>query len=187
VIKILAAALFVAGCSNAAGGGDPPGGDAPEARAHDPRFVGLWAVEQPAHALYEVTYYDFGADGSLRAVLSDPADCTGHLEEHCVTGSVANCVAADGSRSCEATVTCVFGDTWFSRSPSTLVILGSCSDAVAREIVLELAADPAQDSEWGGAGGVLVTVGGEPGWSHDNWDWAFRKCRAGTDSTTCVP
>jgi hypothetical protein len=180
--------LMSAACTNVAGGpGDPVDPVDPTERGHDSRFAGLWAVEQPLHALYEVTYYDFGTDGTLHAVVSDPAGCTGHLSEHCVTGSVANCVPAPGSSSCESTISCVFGDEWFSRSSSTLVIVGTCSDLTSREIVIEMNADPSANTEWGGSGAGLVTVGGDTGWSHDNWDWAFRKCRAGTDPTSCVP
>lgn len=171
-MRALLAVVVFAGCSNVATGPSDP----PEPREHDARFVGLWAVEQPSHALYEVTYYDLGSDGSLHDVLSDPADCTGHLSEHCVTGSVAS-----------GETSCVFGNEWFSRGSSTLVVAGDCSDDVAREIVIEMAADPSSNTSWAGAGGALVSVGGAGGWAHDNWDWSFRKCRAGTNPTTCVP
>lgn len=173
-MKALVAVLVVAGCTDVVGGGpsDPPA----EPREHDLRFVGLWAVEQPFHAAYEITYYDFGSDGALHPVVSDPADCLGHLSEHCVTGSVAR-----------GETSCVFGSEWFSRGSSKLVIIGDCSDDVAREIEIEMAADASSNSSWGGAGGTLVSVGGASGWIHDNWDWAFRKCPAGTDPTTCLP
>jgi hypothetical protein len=188
-MRALLAILVLAGCTNVASGpGEPPVIEPPaEPREHDARFVGLWAVEQPFHALYEVTHYDFGGDGSLRAVVSDPADCSGHLSQHCVTGSVASCLPTPETPRCAGEITCVFGDQWFSRGASTLVVVGDCSDATAREIVIAMAADPASNTRWGGAGGTLVTVGGEAGWSHDNWDWAFRKCQTGTDPTSCLP
>ncbi|MBA3453390.1 MAG: hypothetical protein H0T42_09895 [Deltaproteobacteria bacterium] len=187
-MRALLGVLVVAGCTNVAGGpADPPPIDPPVPREHDARFVGLWAVEQPLHALYEVTYYAFGSDGTLHAVVSDPADCGGHLREHCVTGSVANCVPTEPQSRCTGAITCVFGGEWFSRGSSTLVIVGDCSDDTAREIVIEMAADASSNTGWGGAGGTLTSVGGSDGWSHDNWDWSFRKCRAGSVPTTCVP
>jgi hypothetical protein len=179
--------MFLAACTSVAGDPDEPGPDEPGPEEHDARFVGLWAVEQPTHALYEVTYYDFAADGALAAVSSDPASCGGHLSQHCVTGSVANCVPRVPGERCEAALTCVFGDRWSSRSSSVLVIAGACSDGVARDIAIELAADSSSNTGWGGAGGTLLSVGGETSWSHDNWPWAFRKCPAGTDPATCVP
>ncbi|MEZ4403217.1 MAG: hypothetical protein R3B06_24545 [Kofleriaceae bacterium] len=68
-----------------------------------------------------------------------------------------------------------------------LVIDGVCSDGVAREVEIGLAADSSSDADWSGAGGTLLTVGGEEGWSHDNWEWSFRKCRPGTGPSDCVP
>jgi hypothetical protein len=90
-------------------------------------------------------------------------------------------------QTCDAELTCVFGAAWWSLGADTLVILGDCSDGTPREIAIQLAADPSSNTEWGGAGGTLLTVGGEAGWSHDNWDWAFRKCPPGTGPATCVP
>ncbi len=177
-MKVLAL-VAIAGC---AGVGDDPPID--PTREHDARFIGLWAVEQPQHALYEVTYYRFGGDGSLDDLESFPANCTGHLSEHCVTGSVANCVPDPQMGPCIGDTTCVFGNEWFSRGSSTLVIVGECSDAVAREIVIEMNADPSSNTSFGGAGGTLVSVGGSSTWSHDNWDWAFRKCE-GADVEAC--
>jgi hypothetical protein len=179
---LLLAVVLLAGCSSPA---DPP--DQPDPREHHARMVGLWAVEQPFHAAYEITYYDLAADGALTTGPSDPADCTGHLARHCVTGSVANCEPAETGGWCEGTVTCVFGDAWWSRGPSTLVIAGDCSDGAAREIVIALSEDSTGNSSFGGAGGTLMTVGGEAGWSHDNWAWSFRKCPAGTGVANCFP
>src|SRR5687767_10090545 len=107
-MRALLAVVVVAGCTNVASGpADPvdPPIDPPVPREHDARFIGLWAVEQPLHAAYEVTYYDFGSDGSLRAVVSEPADCTGHLGEHCVTGSVADCVPPPMQTWCAGAIT----------------------------------------------------------------------------------
>ena len=181
--------LVSVGC----GGGGPGAPDVDAAPpldgpgAHHARFVGTWAVEQPFHAAYEVTYYALAADGAVTVGPSDPAGCLGHLERHCVTGSVARCTAADPGAPCLGPPSCVFGARWYSLDERTLAIAGVCSDQVARDLVVELAADPATDTAWGGAGGTLVTVGGEAGWAHDGWDWAFRKCPAGTTPATCLP
>jgi hypothetical protein len=163
-----------------------PADEVPEERDHHERFVGRWVVEQPTHALYEATYYTFEADGTLATGGSFPADCSGHLSKHCVTGSVANCVP-DAGTPCESDLTCVFGSEWYSLDASTLIIEGDCSDGAAREIRIALASDTSSNTQWGGAGGTLVSVDGEVGWSHDNWDWVFRKCPAGTDESTCTP
>ena len=181
-------ASIVVGCAACSGGALPdPEPPPPEEREHHARFIGLWAVEQPTHAAYEVTYYQLAADGTLVTGVSDPADCLGHLSEHCVTGSVARCLPEAPSDRCSAELTCVFGDEWWSRGADTLVIRGDCSDAIPRDITIQLAADASANTEWGGAGGTLVSVGGEAAWSHDNWPWAFRKCPPGTDPTRCVP
>ena len=180
------AVLAVAACSG--GSGAPPVDAAnPDAPAGEQaaRFVGLWAVEQPNHALYEVTYYRFDADGAVTIGPSDPSDCSGHLERHCVTGSVARCLPTPPEQSCRGTPTCVFGDRW--HSDRVLVIAGVCDDHLARDIAVELAADPTHDADWGGAGGTVLTVGDDPAWAHDNWDWAFRKCPAGTTPANCHP
>jgi hypothetical protein len=173
-MKALVVLVAVVGCSGGAEDGD-----------HDARFIGLWAVEQPHHALYEVTYYRLRRDGSMRALASEPSNCTGHLRRHCVTGSVARCVHGPEMDPCTSDTTCVFGDEWHSRGSSTLVIAGACSDQVARDIVIEVAADASSNASFGGAGGTLVSVGDATDWSHDNFEWAFRKCLPGSDLASC--
>lgn len=153
---------------------DEPDADTSTAQ-YDARFVGLWAVEQPFHAAYEITYYDFQADGTLVLGDSWPADCTGHLSDHCVTGSVADCVADDNEIWCEPERACVFGDEWHSEDDQTLVIEGHCTDDVVRDIVLLFSSDASQNSEFGN-GATVLTVDGQTGWSHNGWEWAFRKC-----------
>ena len=186
-------AAMVAACSGGGGGPSTPATDATSAidaavaGAHAARFVGLWAVEQPNHALYEVTYYRLADTGAVTIGPSDPPDCGTHLERHCVTGSVARCTPAPPQDSCLGTPTCVFGDRWSSQGDRTLVIAGVCSDQVARDVVIQLPADASHAAQWGGAGATVLTVGGEPGWAHDNWSWAFRKCPPGTSAQTCIP
>lgn len=155
--------------------------DAPAAQ-HSARFVGLWAVEQPYHAAYEVTRYDFQATGALVVLDSWPDGCSGHLSEHCVTGSVSDCVAEPDNVWCEAERTCVFGDRWHSEDDQTLVIEGQCTDGISRDIVLHFGNDPSQNAE-SGADVTLLTVDGQTGWSHNGWEWAFRKCQ--DDGSEC--
>jgi hypothetical protein len=149
---------------------------------HDQRFVGLWAVTQPYHALYEQTHYWFNADGSLAAGDSIPNDCSGHLSEHCVTGSVANCKPPPGEFTCTSTVSCVFGSGWGSVDASTLVIEGVCSDSAPRLITLAFNPDSSMNAGFG-ANATLTDVDGDAIWSHDNWDWAFQKCPDGVTAT----
>lgn len=177
--RFVAVCMLAAACSSQTPLSEEP---LPEDRERDPRFIGWWVVEQPTHALYEATHYDFRADGQVVLGASVPDDCSGHLARHCVTGSVANCVPRTPSESCESELTCVFGSEWWSAGASHLVILGNCSDGGARPIVIEMTSDPSSNTSWGGAGGRLISVDGEPSWSHDNWDWAFRKCPSGATS-----
>lgn len=151
--------------------------DAPDdgsAHEHDLRFIGLWIVEQNSHALYEATLYDLQADGTLLEGPSVPADCTEGLSAHCVTGSVARCTPANGD--CADAPSCVFGDEWHSLGSASLVIAGECSDGLPRDIRLALDPSAEGNTTFDGAGGTVVSVGGESGWVHDNWDWSFRKC-----------
>lgn len=76
---------------------------------------------------------------------------------------------------------------WISLGERVLVFAGGCDDGVACDLAVELAVDASHDTGWGGAGGTLLTVGGETGWSHHNWEWAFRKCPAGTTPANCLP
>jgi hypothetical protein len=139
------------------------------------RFVGLWLVDQPTHALYELTFYELRADGVLRTGRADPPGCTGHLRKHCVTGSVAS---ADMARSC------VFSDRWSAPDERTLVIRGRCSDGKDRDIALDFTSPPARDGT-SGADVEVKTVGGETGWVHDNWPWRFLRCAPGETEITC--
>jgi len=164
-LAVAVAWSWLVGCGADAPPGVPEEPAPPAPELHDARFVGLWLVEQPFHALYEATFYELGADGAVREGPSDPAGCAAHLGEHCVTGSVAD--AATGT-------SCVFGERWRSLDPATLVVRGACDDGRARDIVLAFDPDPSGNAE--SAGVVLASVGGETTWAHDNWEWSFRKC-----------
>lgn len=188
-IRISLAAALLAGCTIAEIGPEtepePEPPRPPAEREHDARFHGLWIVEQPYHALYEATFYDFRPDGALVTGASIPADCSGHLAPHCVTGSVARCEPEEPGARCTSELTCVFGAEWYSLSDRRLVIVGACADGLARPIVIDLAPGAAGNAEPAGAGGELVSVGGDPAWSHDNWEWSFRKCPS-SDPATCT-
>ncbi len=177
--------LLLGACTNAPlGGGEPdPLPEVPEVPEHADRFVGLWAVTQPYHALYEQTHYWFRADGRLDVGASIPDDCTGHLGRHCVTGSVANCVPESPAQgSCTSDLTCVFGSQWYSLDASTLVIIGDCSDGLARPIRFAFNPDSSGNAGFG-ANATLISVAGDSNWSHDNWEWAFQKCTDGNEET----
>lgn len=173
---------LITGCSG--GGSARTIVDAADATLDErnPRLVGLWLVEQPSHALYERTFYRLDADGTVAIGPSEPSDCSGHLERHCVTGSVARCVPTAPEEQCQGEPTCVFGLRWRSAGPRLLSVDGVCSDGVRRPIVLELTA--ADDATGGPA--TVRTVGGETGWSHDNWSWWFRRCPADATFETCA-
>jgi hypothetical protein len=145
----------------------------PPARDHDARFVGTWIVDQPTHALSETTTYALDADGALRVVSSDPADCSGHLARHGVTGSVGKGCGGQDQR-CTPALSCVFGKRWYSLDVRTLVIVGDCSDGQARDLRFDVGPDAAE----GYVDVELVSVGGETDWGHDNWPWGSAAERA---------
>jgi hypothetical protein len=148
--------------------GEPPVDPAPPSE-HDARFVGLWIVDQPYHATYEATYYELVSDGTLlegsSVVWGGPNVPTGR-------------VAKMGTD-----LVCSFGSAWFSLDPSTLVIVGDCSDGQPREIVLGFNADPSSNAS--DAGVTILSVGGETDWHHPWPEWRFRKCPAGATERTC--
>jgi hypothetical protein len=120
----------------------------------DDRFVGLWLIDQPAHALYEATKYRFEADGTL--IVED--SCSLGYPEDYVTGHVWN----------EAgTVECRFGDRWRSDGPETLIITGDCDDGVSRDIVIAISLSMEVD---------VQTVDGDPRWDHYQFDWRWLEC-----------
>jgi hypothetical protein len=143
--------LFLAGCA------EDTSGPSPET---NPRFVGEWMIDQPAHALYEASWYLFHDDGRLE-----------HLRDCSFGGPVPTGSVDDASVS----IRCLFGDRWSAPDGDTLVVSGTCSDGNEREIVLGFPADAT-----GNAGGVstieVVSVGGETGWGHFTFDWVWHKC-----------
>jgi hypothetical protein len=152
------AALLAAGCLSR--GPDP----SPE---RNERFVGTWIVEQPYHALYEATVYQLRADGTVELGATYTAN---ELAPDYVTGSVADPKSG---------VACRFAGSWYSVDEATLVVDGNCSDGRYREIVLGFADTPEQNTV--DADVVVLSVGGEDGWLHDDWTWRWRRCDAGDD------
>lgn len=132
----------------------------------DPRFVGVWIVEQPYHALYEATVYRLHRGGAIEV---GPTYTASELAGDYVTGSVADP---------ESGVRCVLAGQWRSVDEATLIVDGNCNDGRYREIALgfdEHAAGNAVDAEV-----VVLSVGGEDGWVHDDWRWRWRQCAAPT-------
>jgi hypothetical protein len=125
---------------------------------HHPNFVGLWRVDQPTHALYEATLYDFRPEGEL--IMVETLTLGGQDADY-VTGTVAR-----------ADVVCRFGSQWHSLSESRLVIQGDCSDDVAREIELNFTRVLGTET----FDAQVISVGGEVGWSHQDWAWSWARC-----------
>jgi hypothetical protein len=126
----------------------------------NPRFVGEWMIDQPSHATYEASWYEFHEDGRLE-----------HLRDCTLGGPVPTGFVSDASQS----VRCEFGARWSALDAETLVIDGVCDDGLERALVL---AFPAVAS--GNAAGLfgidVVSVGGEGGWGHFTFEWAWQKC-----------
>jgi hypothetical protein len=147
---------------------DPPG-------QLEPRFVGEWRVDQPAHALYESSWYRFDGDGGLEMTHS----CTAGGPADYQTGTVQND---------DLTVSCAFGAGWSSAGQATLLIDGECDDGAARQIVLGFPADAS-----GNAAGLsqtqidVVSVGGEPNWAHRWPEWRWTKCLEDCPPDFCLP
>jgi hypothetical protein len=141
----------------------PAAPEAPEPE-HRGRFVGPWLIDQPYHALYEASVYDFRADGTLVHVKTWTY---GDKPEDYETGMVSDA---------EWKVICRFGSSWRSEGDATLVVAGACTDGVAREIALGFNDDPSANV-WD-AGARVVSVGGvaDAGWDHHFPEWRWAKC-----------
>lgn len=160
----------LAGCAWFAGACQPA--------SHDPRFVGLWLVDQPCHALYEATYYELDATGALSVARSLG------LEPGAQTGVVAPCPQTKPSMPCESELRCVFGERWHSVGPTQLYIEGVCSDGTTRAIHLGFTPEVQPVHACGGEG-ELLDVDGDPDWMHWGSEWSWRKCTPGTGPERC--
>lgn len=119
------------------------------------RFVGTWLIDQPSHALYEYTFYTFGADGTLER--GPMCDETGWVQ-----------------RGVDSPLRCTFGDGWESHGDTALAIFGACSDGQDRTIELQFLTPP--DANADGAAVQVTAVDGEPGWGHEWPSWRWQRC-----------
>ena len=131
--------------------------------AQDDDFVGHWVIDQPFHALYEATLYDFQASGSLVEV--DSLDL-GSPDAPAVTGTVAS----NG-------VVCTFHDRW-EVDAGLLRITVTCSDGRDRVASFGFPADSQ------GFIPAVETVDGEAGWEHPGFGWSWTRC---PDPSECWP
>lgn len=151
--------VVLAGCAERSTAGDP--------RETSDRFAGEWMVDQPFHALYEASWYFFHDGGQVE-----------HLRDCSFGGEVPTGVVSDASDS----LRCQFGDRWSAPDADTLVIDGACSDGRPREIVLGFPADTTANAV-GQSAIEVISVGGDHGWAHSQWEWAWQKCA----DTGCTP
>lgn len=126
----------------------------------DSHFIGTWLVEQPYHALYEATLYQFNADGSLEILNRFPAGFQ--------TGSI--CSSTNGP-------VCYFGDQWSSRGSDTLVIKTACSDSVQRFVTLTFPTQTncSNPQIWCGEP-LSISVQNDTSWHHYGFQWRWIKC-----------
>ena len=163
---------------------DPP--PVVSADAHAESLVGLWMVDQPYHALYEVTWYSFGPDGELAEVASEtyghevPTGTVGRCltwspqdEGHCADFTNTGECAEYDDPYCTAwsDVSCTFADRW-SGTVADLSIRATCSDGTIRTVVLDLREVVAGVAD----APVVRSVDGEQDWHHNAWDWRWLKC-----------
>lgn len=132
-----------------------------EPRARSPRlFSGWMLVDQPGHAGYEASLYEFRDDGTI-ALDATYVSRGGAYER---AAEPIGVVAAGEIR-------CAFGDRYDSAARVT--IEGECTDGRTRPIVLEVAAGPDEHDR---LAIDIVSVGGAPGWTHPGHAWSFRRC-----------
>jgi hypothetical protein len=123
----------------------------------------MWIVDQPFHAGYEATVYEFGLDGSVRAL--DACDLSTGQTDY-VTGTVES----------ESGTRCEFGGAWQSAGPNRLIISGDCDDDRERAIALGFDSDSSLNSE--GTNVSVDSVAGESGWEHRDFAWQWTRCPA---------
>lgn len=117
-----------------------------------PSVVGVLLLDQPGHGAYEATEYSFFPGGQLGAW-------------RLRGGQEVGAVSHDG-------VTCTFGDRWAARDGGAVAIDGDCSDGQDREILLSFG-----DTSASGSGEIsVISVAGQPGWTHEGWPWRALRC-----------
>ncbi len=128
----------------------------------------MWIVDQPFHAGYEATVYEFDSVGIVRAL--DACDLSG-LGDDYVTGTVES----------ESGIRCEFGGSWQSNGPDQLVVSGDCDDDRERAIALRFDSDTSRNTE--GTSVIVDSVAGESGWEHRDFAWQWTRC----PPTGCTP
>lgn len=175
---LLLLALFSCACSDDATSTpwqfqeDPPLDaepiDEPETPDYNAQWAGIWRVDQPHHALYEATWYEFRSDGTLLELQTEYLEGDNLME----IGFVSRCNrfsdASNSSPTClEWSPTCTFGQTWSAPDENTLIISGECSDNQDRLIKLTFDPNTEQPTE--------IMVENEE-WVHNGFQWQWTRC-----------
>ncbi|QED26735.1 hypothetical protein FRD01_05645 [Microvenator marinus] len=140
----------------------------PETPDYNAQWAGIWRVDQPTHALYEATWYEFRSDGTLLELQTEYLGGDGLME----IGFVSRCNrytdASNSSPTClEWSPTCTFGDSWRAADEHTLLISGECSDSQDRTIELTFDSNTKQPTE--------IMVENEE-WAHNGFQWQWTQC-----------
>lgn len=133
-------------------------------------WAGIWRIDQPAHALYEATWYDFRPDGTLIELETQYLGSDNSME----IGFVSRCNRYSNPSNSAATClewspTCTFGDSWEAPDETTLLIAGECSDGQHRLIELYFGSHTSYPDE--------IIVENET-WEHNGFIWQWTPCDA---------
>ena len=140
----------------------------PEPPTQTTRFDGWWRVDQPNHAGYEATAYNFRNDGALLE-----GESQGYGSGQVPVGRVARCLESASEGQCSLFgVECLFGERWTAEG-HVLTITGVCSDGRARDIVLTFQAGDASENL---EPHVDVIVGET--WMHNDFQWSWTRCES---------
>ncbi len=163
---------------------------APDVSDATDAWAGLWLIDQPSHALYEATIYDFRPDGTLVEVRSEFLG--GGIDEPPEVGFVARCEKREieTRESCEPDgtceqreyeycaewgPTCFFGERWSALSADEIYIQGECSDDQSRMLEFEFSGERYAPA--------VIRVEGEE-WEHNSFEWRWSRC---DDEESCLP
>ena len=135
-------------------------------------LIGYWQIDQPGHALYEATIYEFKSDGKIRHVENYAFD--ENMQEFVGTVSKSDDPYCPPLNNCLPIVSCQFGDEWYSEDSTIINITGECSDGIQRNIKLKLL-PPSLPSNRNYDVSIL-SVDGERDWFHGPFFWAWSKC-----------
>lgn len=131
----------------------------PVAVEHSARFSGFWMLEEEAvRGGYSAAIFELDPGGAL--ALRHGFASSGSVE---ALGRVF-----------KDAVSCGFGAGWRSEGDGVLVVDGTCSDGVGREIRIQLTNEPSTNTR--GANALIVSVGRESGWERRGFGWKMAKC-----------